>query len=92
MGLITPHRKKNKLVTQCHERPRTWIHSLDKRFKRKKIGMRFGTWNLRSIMYKAGLLRGEQEKHRINVHIHPCLECDSNPRSKCSSERRQFMP
>jgi hypothetical protein len=27
-----------------------------------------------------------------NKHRHPCLECDSNPRSKCSSGRRQFMP
>jgi hypothetical protein len=33
----------------------------------------------------------EQHKHRINEHSHPCLEWDSNPRSQCSSERRQFM-
>jgi hypothetical protein len=29
----------------------------------------------------------EQQKHRINVHRHPCLEWDSNPRSQCSRER-----
>jgi hypothetical protein len=29
--------------------------------------------------------------HRINVHRHACLEWDSNRRSRCSSERRQFM-
>jgi hypothetical protein len=29
---------------------------LDKRLKRKKMDMRFGTWNVRSI-YRAGLLR-----------------------------------
>jgi hypothetical protein len=26
------------------------------------------------------------------THKHPCLEWDSNPRSHCSSERRQFTP
>jgi hypothetical protein len=36
-------------------------------------------------------LHAEQHKHRINVHRHPCLEWDSNPRSQCSSERRQLM-
>jgi hypothetical protein len=34
----------------------------------------------------------EQHKHRINANRHPCLEWDSNPRSQCSSGRRQFMP
>jgi hypothetical protein len=29
--------------------------------------------------------------HRINVHRHPCLEWDSNPRSQCSSGRIRFM-
>jgi hypothetical protein len=31
-------------------------------------------------------------KHGINTHRHPCLKWHSNPRSQCSSERRQFMP
>jgi hypothetical protein len=30
--------------------------------------------------------------HRINAYRYPCLEWDSNPRSKGSSERRGFMP
>jgi hypothetical protein len=30
-------------------------------------------------------------KHRINPHRHPGLEWDSNPRSQCSSGRRQSM-
>jgi hypothetical protein len=30
--------------------------------------------------------------HRINAHRHPYLEWDSNPRSKSSSDRRQFLP
>jgi hypothetical protein len=29
--------------------------------------------------------------HRINVHRHPCLEWDSNPRFQCSRGRRWFM-
>jgi hypothetical protein len=33
-----------------------------------------------------------QHKHRIDADRHSCLEWDSNPRSQCSSERRQFMP
>jgi hypothetical protein len=28
-------------------------------------------------------------KHRINADRHPCLQWDSDPRSQCSSERRQ---
>jgi hypothetical protein len=37
-------------------------------------------------------LHTEQHKHRINIHRHPCLEWDSNPRSQRSRGRRQFMP
>jgi hypothetical protein len=40
---------------------------------------------------KGRYLHTEQHKHIINAHRHPCLEWDSNPRSKHSSERRQFM-
>jgi hypothetical protein len=36
-------------------------------------------------------LHTEQHKHRINPHTHPCLKRDLNPRSQCSSWRRQFM-
>jgi hypothetical protein len=32
-----------------------------------------------------------QHKYRINAHRHPCLEGDLNPRSQCSSGRRQIM-
>jgi hypothetical protein len=67
----------------------------------------FGPWLLFSflILYKVGrtpwtgispsqgrYLHTEQHKHRINAHRHPCLEWDSNPRSQCSSGRREFMP
>jgi hypothetical protein len=27
-----------------------------------------------------------------NNHRHTCLECNSNPRSQCSSGRRRFIP
>jgi hypothetical protein len=40
---------------------------------------------------KAAIYTG-QHKHRINADRQPCLEWDSNSRSKRSSERRQFMP
>jgi hypothetical protein len=33
-----------------------------------------------------------QHKHRINAHRHPCLEWDSNPRSRFLRGRRQFIP
>jgi hypothetical protein len=46
---------KNKLVTKCHKGPQTLKYSLDKRPKLRKMDMRFGTWNVRS-MYRAGSL------------------------------------
>jgi hypothetical protein len=30
--------------------------------------------------------------NRINAYRHPCLKWDSNPRSQCSSGRREFIP
>jgi hypothetical protein len=33
-----------------------------------------------------------QHKHRRSAYGYPCLEWDSNPRSRCSSGRRHFMP
>jgi hypothetical protein len=44
-----------------HKKPLTWMDSLDKRHKRKKMDMRFETWNVRS-MYRAGLLRAVAEE------------------------------
>jgi hypothetical protein len=38
------------------------------------------------------LLTQDNRKHRINAHRHPCLELNSNPRSQCSSDQRQFKP
>jgi hypothetical protein len=46
---------KNKLVTNCHKAARTWTDSLDKRLKLRKMNVRFGTWNVRSL-YRAGSL------------------------------------
>jgi hypothetical protein len=40
---------KNKLVAKDHKKPRTWTYSLYKWPKRKKIDMRFATWNVRSM-------------------------------------------
>jgi hypothetical protein len=45
-------------------KPRTWTDYLDKRPRKKKMGMRFGTWNVRS-MYRAGSLRAVAEEISI---------------------------
>jgi hypothetical protein len=60
VGLTTPHHKK-KLVMTILNKPWTWTDSLDERPKRKKMDMRFGTWNARS-MYGAGSLRAVVEE------------------------------
>jgi hypothetical protein len=60
VGLTTPHRKK-KLITKYHKKPRTWTDSLDKRPKRKKMYVRFGTWNVRSV-YRPRSLRAVAEE------------------------------
>jgi hypothetical protein len=46
------------------------------------------------ILYIVGWtpLTGDQPVAKLlPAHRHPCLECDSNPRSQFSSERRQLM-
>jgi hypothetical protein len=45
---------------------RTWPDSLDNRPKQRKMDMRFGTWNVRS-MYRAGSLRtvAEEEENEM---------------------------
>jgi hypothetical protein len=48
--------KKKKLLMKIHKKPRTWMDSLNKRPKRKKLDMRIVTWNFRS-MHRAGSLR-----------------------------------
>jgi hypothetical protein len=60
VGLTTP-RCKNKLVTKILKKPQTWTDSFDKRPRLKKIDMRFGTWNVRS-MYRAMSLRAVAEE------------------------------
>jgi hypothetical protein len=52
---------KHKLVTKILKKPQTWTYSLDKRPTQKKMNMRFGTWNVRS-MYRAGSLRAVGEE------------------------------
>jgi hypothetical protein len=59
---------KYKLVTKYHKGPQTWTDSLDKRLKIKKMDMRFGTWNVRSL-YRSGLLMivvKELSRYRFN--------------------------
>jgi hypothetical protein len=56
------------------------------------IHSRYDSLDGGSARPKAATYTQDSTKHRINAHRHPCLEWDSNPRSQCSSERRQFMP
>jgi hypothetical protein len=44
-----------------HKKPWTWTYSFDKRPKRKKMDMRFGTWNVRG-KYRADSLRTVAEE------------------------------
>jgi hypothetical protein len=44
-----------------HKEPRIWKDFFDQRPKRKKMNVRLGTWNVRS-MYKAGSLRTVEEE------------------------------
>jgi hypothetical protein len=46
---LTTPRRKNKLVTKCHKKPQTWIHSFDKRPKLIKMNARSGTCFVRSL-------------------------------------------
>jgi hypothetical protein len=68
MGLTAPH-LKNELFTKDHKTLQTWVDSLDKRPKRKKMDMRFGTWNAKS-RYRAGSLRAvveEISKYKVDL-------------------------
>jgi hypothetical protein len=52
---------KNKLITTIHKKHRTRTDYLDNGTKRKKMDLRFGTWNVRR-MYRAGSLRTVAEE------------------------------
>ena len=54
--LTTPHRKKYH-VTKCLQEPRTWTDTLV-RPKQRKRDMRFGTWNVNSLI---GQVRHSQQ-------------------------------
>jgi hypothetical protein len=61
MGLTAPHHKKNNLVTKCHNGLQTWMDSLDKRPKLRKMDMRFGTLNVRNLYRVCLLMTGAKE-------------------------------
>jgi hypothetical protein len=60
VGLTTPHYKNNS-VTKINIKPWTWTDLLGKQSRLKKMDMRFGTWNVRS-MYRAGSLMAVAEE------------------------------
>jgi hypothetical protein len=62
-------RRKNKHVTKGHKGPRTWSDSLDKRPKLRKMNMRSGAWNVRSLYKAVSLIRvaGEVAKYKLDL-------------------------
>jgi hypothetical protein len=52
-----------KIVTKDQKKPRTWTDYMDEQPTLKKMDMRFGTWNVRS-MYRAGSLRAVANEYR----------------------------
>jgi hypothetical protein len=52
-----------------HKKPQTWTDFLDEGPNRKKMDMRFGTWNVRST-YRAGSLTAlaeEISKYKLDI-------------------------
>jgi hypothetical protein len=66
--LKTPH-PKNKLVAKCHKEPRTWMDSLDKRSKARKMDVRVGTWNVRSLYRAGSLMTVAKEIPKYNLYL-----------------------
>jgi hypothetical protein len=60
---------KNKFVTKCHKEPWTWTDSLEKRSNLKKMDMRFGTWNVRSLYRACSLMTVAKEilKYKLDL-------------------------
>jgi hypothetical protein len=54
-GLTTSRRKKKRLFTKCYTGLQTWAGSLE-RPRQRKMDMKFGIWNVRSL-YRAGSLK-----------------------------------
>jgi hypothetical protein len=57
----------SELVTECHKNPVTWKEYSDKQHV-KKMGMSFGTWNVKSL-YKVGSVMTfakEVSKHKLD--------------------------
>jgi hypothetical protein len=55
-------------VTKCYKGPPNWTDTLE-RPKARKMGMRFGTWNVRSL-YRSGSLKtvsGELAKYKLHL-------------------------
>jgi hypothetical protein len=107
LGLAHTHIQQI-LGTECEAGliPSTQLHSLSLSLHSLCIAMQsyFGPWPfffLRfRILYAVCRTPWTRDQsiakslptHRIKADRYICLEWDSNPRSQCSSERRQFMP
>jgi hypothetical protein len=60
------HQRKH--VTKCYKGPRNWTGTLE-RPKARKMGMRFGTWNVRSLCRSGSLktVSGEVAKYKLDL-------------------------
>jgi hypothetical protein len=60
---------KSKLIAKGHKEPRNGTDSLDKRRKLGKIGMRFSTWNLRSLYWADWLMTVAKELSECKLDL-----------------------
>jgi hypothetical protein len=64
----TPHRKNN-LVTKCHKGLPTLTDSLDKRHMLRKMDVRIGTWNVRSLYRADSLVTVSREISKYKLDL-----------------------
>jgi hypothetical protein len=57
---------KNKLVMKYHKGPQALTYSLDKLPKLRKMDIRFGMWNVRSLYRSGSLMKAVKELSNIS--------------------------
>jgi hypothetical protein len=67
MALTTHYEKK--LVTKCHKGPQTWTDSLHKCPELKKMDIRFGKWNVRSLHMAGSLITFAKEISKYKLDL-----------------------
>jgi hypothetical protein len=69
-GLTTPHckKKKKKFLRSIDTGPRIWTDSSE-RPRPRKMGMRFGTWNVRRLCRAGSLKAVTSELSECNIDL-----------------------